>query len=264
MAKGRLDGQVAWITGAASGMGEATAELFAAEGAAVAVVDINKKLGPDVVERISRKGGRANFVACDVSKERDVNSCMRQIVEHFGSLSIIVNNAAVTGVGLLHEMTEQEWDRQMDVNVKSIFFSVKYGLEHLAKQEHSYIVNIGSISSYVGQASTPIYTTTKGAVLLLSKSIALDYAHLGLRCNCICPGITDTPLLRNVLANMPDGDQVLRDRLRRVPLNRAMTPDDIARSALFLCCEDSAGITGESLLVDGGYLAAAEWDADKH
>ncbi len=260
----RLEGQVAWITGAASGMGQATAELFSAEGAAVAVVDINEKLGPDIVDRINRKGGRANFFSCDVSKDDDVSSSMRRTVENFGSLSIIINNAAVSGTGLLHEMTEQEWDRQMNVNVKSIFFSVKHGLEHLAKHEYSYIVNIGSISSYVGQESTPIYTTTKGAVLLLSKSIALDYAHLGLRCNCICPGITDTPMLRNALSTMPDGDQVLRDRLRRVPLNRAMTPNDIARSALFLCCEDSAGITGESLLVDGGYLAAAEWNADKH
>lgn len=260
----RLEGQVAWITGAASGMGQATAELFAAEGAAVAVVDINEQLGPDIVDRINRKGGRANFFSCDVSKDDDVSSSMRRTVEDFGSLSIIVNNAAVSGTGLLHEMTEQEWDRQMNVNVKSIFFSVKHGLEHLAKHEYSYIVNIGSISSYVGQESTPIYTTTKGAVLLLSKSIALDYAHLGLRCNCICPGITDTPMLRHTLSTMPDGDQVLRDRLRRVPLNRAMTPNDIARSALFLCCEDSAGITGESLLVDGGYLAAAEWNADKH
>jgi NAD(P)-dependent dehydrogenase (short-subunit alcohol dehydrogenase family) len=145
--------------------------------------------------------------------------------------------------------------------VKSIFFSVKHGIAHLRRNapHYSYVVNIGSISSFVGQANTPSYTTSKGAVLQLTKSIALDYAADRVRCNCICPGITDTPLFRYHVNNTPNPAETLAKRLARVPLGLALTPTDIARAALYFSCEDSAGITGTSLIVDAGYLAAAEW-----
>jgi NAD(P)-dependent dehydrogenase (short-subunit alcohol dehydrogenase family) len=123
------------------------------------------------------------------------------------------------------------------------------------------MVNVGSISSFVGQAETPAYTASKGAVLSLSQSIALDYAADGLRCNCVCPGITDTPMLRHHLNAASDPAGTLAKRLARVPLGRVLSPDDIARSILYLSCEDSAGVTGTSLVVDGGYLAAAEWNS---
>ena len=116
------------------------------------------------------------------------------------------------------------------------------------------------MASFVGQGSTPAYTASKGAVLMLSKSIALDYAADGLRCNCVCPGITDTPMLREHLNMNPDPEAALRQRLRRVPMGVALSPDDIARAVLYFACEDSAGVTGTSLVVDGGYLAAAEWN----
>ena len=118
-----------------------------------------------------------------------------------------------------------------------------------------------SISSFVGQAATPAYTASKSAVLGLTRSIALDYAALGLRCNCVCPGITDTPMLREHLDKTPDPEATLAERLRRVPMRLPLTPEDIAKAVLYLSCEDSAGVTGTSLVVDGGYLAAAEWDA---
>jgi NAD(P)-dependent dehydrogenase (short-subunit alcohol dehydrogenase family) len=147
----------------------------------------------------------------------------------------------------------------MDVNVKSMFLSTKHGIGHLRKNRRSYIVNIGSVGSFIGQGSTPVYSASKGAVLLLSKSIALDYAADGVRCNCVCPGITDTPMLREHLNSTPDPEATLAGRLRRVPMGVALTPDDIARAAVYLSCEDSAGVTGTSLVVDGGYIAAAEW-----
>jgi NAD(P)-dependent dehydrogenase (short-subunit alcohol dehydrogenase family) len=161
---------------------------------------------------------------------------------------------------LLDEMDEADWDRLMAINVKSIYLSTKFGLPHLRRNSRSYIVNIGSISSYVGQGGTPAYTASKGAVLMLSKSIALDYAANGLRCNCVCPGITDTPMLREHLDKTPDPNATLAARVRRVPMGIALTPADIAKAALYLSCEDSAGVTGTSLVVDGGYLAAAEWE----
>ena len=171
-----------------------------------------------------------------------------------------MNCAGIVHVQLLHEYSQEQWDRLMGVNVKSIFFSIKHGLAHLRKNPRSYMVNIGSISSFVGQASTPAYTASKYAVLGLSRSIALDYAALGLRCNCVCPGITDTPMLREHLNKTPDPGATLAKRVRRVPLGAALKPMEIARAVLYLSCEDSAGVTGTSLVVDGGYLAAAEWE----
>jgi len=255
----RLQNQVAWISGAASGMGESIARLFARDGAAVALTDVQAAKGQALAAQIRAEGGRAMFIECDVGKEIQVRSSMEQTVKEFGGMQIIVNCAGIVQVKLLHQLNEAEWDRLMDINVKAIFFSIKHGLAHLKKNSRSYVVNIGSVGSFVGQSSTPAYTASKGAVLMLSKSIALDYAADGLRCNCVCPGITDTPMLREHLKMNADPEAALRDRLRRVPLGVPLTPGDIARAVLYFSCEDSAGITGTSLVVDGGYLAAAEW-----
>src|SRR6185295_12710792 len=234
----RLQNQIAWIDGAASGMGEATAKLFATEGAAVAVVDVQREQGQRVADEIAAAGGRAIFIECDVTREDAVRDSIERTVAEFGGLSILVNRAGIVHVKLLHETSEAEWDQLMGVNVKSIFFSIKHGIAHLRKNRRSYMVNVGSISSFVGQGSTPAYTTSKGAVLQLSRSIALDYAADGLRCNCICPGITDTPMLRHHLSKTPDPEATLRDRVRRVPMGIALVPHDIAKAALYLCCED--------------------------
>jgi len=195
-----------------------------------------------------------------VSREDSLRDSIELSVAEFGGLQIIVNCAGIVHVGRLHEYAEDEWDYLMGVNLKSIFFSLKHGLPHLRLNQRSYMVNIGSVGSFIGQANTPAYTTSKHAVLGLSRSIALDYAADGLRCNCICPGITDTPMLRFHLKTMPDPEGALADRLRRVPMGIALEPMDIARGILYFCCEDSAGITGTSLVIDGGYTTAAEWE----
>ena len=241
-------------------MGEGTAELFAQEGAKVAVVDIQAERGQKVVERIAGHGGQAIFFECDVAQEEAVCESIEKTVEHFGGLQSIVNCAGIVHVAPLHEYSEQEWDQLMGVNVKSIFFSIKHGIAHLRKNKRSYMVNIGSIGAFIGQGLTPAYIASKHAVLGLSRNIALDYAADGLRCNCVCPGITDTPMLRFHLSKTPDPDATLAGRLRRVPIGVALTPLDIARAMLYFSCEDSAGITGTSLVVDGGYLTAAEWE----
>ena len=256
----RLKGQVAWISGGASGMGDAAAELFAAEGAKVTVADIQIEQGHRTVERIASQGGQAIFHECDVTQEDQVRDSIEQTAAHFGSLQIIVNCAGIVHVAPLHEYGEEEWDYLMGVNLKSIFFSLKHGLAQLRQNKRSYMVNIGSVGSFIGQANTPAYTTSKHAVLGLSRSIALDYAADGLRCNCICPGITDTPMLRFHLNTTPDPEETLANRLRRVPMGIALTPMDIAKAILYFSCEDSAGITGTSLVVDAGYTTAAEWE----
>ena len=256
----RLEGQIAWISGGASGMGEATAQLFAEEGAKVAVVDIQAERGQKVVEGITANGGEAIFLECDVVREDGVRQSIEKTVAHYGGLQIIVNCAGVVHVVALQEYSEQEWDHLMGVNVKSIFFSIKHGYPHLCKNQRSYMVNIGSVGSFIGQSQTPAYITSKHAVLGLSRSIALDYAAEGLRCNCVCPGITDTPMLRYHLSTTPDPEATLANRLRRVPTGVAITPMDIARAVRYLSCEDSAGVTGTSLVVDGAYITPAEWE----
>jgi NAD(P)-dependent dehydrogenase (short-subunit alcohol dehydrogenase family) len=260
----RLEKQVAWVSGAASGMGEAIACLFASEGAAVALVDVQTDKGRAVAERIRNDGGNAIFIECDVRNEDQVKSSIEQTVQSLGGLSTIVNCAGIVQVRQLHELDVADWDRLMDVNVKSIFLSVKHGVAHLKKNARSYIVNIGSVGSFVAQSSTPAYTASKGAVMQLSKSIALDYAADGVRCNCVCPGITDTPMFREHMDCGADPEAAIRARLRRVPMGVALTPHDIARSVLYFSCEDSAGVTGTTLIIDGGYLAAAEWEHPGH
>lgn len=260
MPSNRLAGQTAWISGGASGMGEAIAELFAREGAHVAVVDVQEKRGRQLAGRIAKAGGEVFFSLCDVAQEAQVRHSIDQTAARFGGLQILVNCAGVVHVGPLHEYSETDWDLLMGVNVKSIYFSLKHALPHLRRSKRSYVVNIGSTGSFTSQALTPAYVASKHAVLGLSRSIALDYAADGLRCNCICPGITDTPMLRYHLSTTPDPEATLAARLRRVPMGVAMYPPDIARAALFLSCEDSSGITGTSLVVDGGYITAAEWE----
>jgi NAD(P)-dependent dehydrogenase (short-subunit alcohol dehydrogenase family) len=259
----RLDGQTAWISGAASGIGEATARLFAAEGARVALVDVQAERGGAVERSIRSTGGEALFLPCDVASEDAVRTAIKETVGRYGGLQVIVNCAGVVHGRPLHEYAAEDWDRLMAVNVRGIFFSLKHGLVHLRRNRSSAMVNVGSISSFVGQASTPAYTASKFAVLGLSRSIALDYAADGVRCNCVCPGITDTPLLRHHLKAAPDPAAALASRLHRVPIGRVLTPDDIARAVLYLSCDDSAGVTGTSLIVDGGYLAAAEWETSR-
>jgi NAD(P)-dependent dehydrogenase (short-subunit alcohol dehydrogenase family) len=256
----RLVGKVAWISGATSGIGEATARLFAAEGARVAVVGRRSELTRKIAGDICRSGGEAAGVVADVASEESVRRSIERTAKHFGGLDIVINNAGMVGVKLLHEYTSKEWDQLMHVNLKSMFFSFKHAWPYLQRKNRSWIVNVGSISSFVGQSRTPVYTTSKHAIIGLTKSLALDYGALGLRCNCICPGITDTPMLREHLNTTRDPEATLAARLARVPMGVALSPLDVARSILFFSCDDSAGVTGASLIIDGGYLAAAEWE----
>jgi len=254
---GRLAGRVAWISGATSGIGEAVAELFAREGARVALVGRRLELGRAIAGRIAAAGGEAFAFAGDV--ERSV----RATVERFGRVDILVNNAGMVEVRDLHEYTEAQWDRVMAVNVKSMFFAFKHAFPHLRAARRGYVVNVGSISSFVGQARTPVYTASKHAILGLTRSIALDYAVHGIRCNCVCPGITDTPMLWEHLNVRPDPAAALAERLRRVPMGVALTPLDVAKSILYFSCDDSSGVTGTSLTIDCGYLTAAEWNTNE-
>jgi NAD(P)-dependent dehydrogenase (short-subunit alcohol dehydrogenase family) len=251
----RFTGKVVWISGAAQGIGRGIAEYFASEGASVVLADIKEEAGEKLASLICSNGGKAAFFLCDVNNEASIKNCISKTVDCFNGINVMINNAAVNIVRSLHEYSSEEWDWQMGVNLKAIFLSFKYAYPYLKQQQSSCIVNMGSVSSFVGQARTPGYIASKGAVLMLTKSIAIDYAADGIRCNAVCPGITDTPMLREHMGN----NGALQERLNRVPTGRILSPLDIARTVAYLSCDDSIGVTGTSILIDGGYLATAEW-----
>ena len=256
----KLMGKVAIVTGAASGIGRASAIAFAREGASVVVADRNQQGAEETVATIAAAGHEAFFALVDVSKEADIQKMIEGTVARWGKIDILFNNAGVLLVKPIQETTEEEWDRVMSINVKAAFLAVKHVMPHMQRNGGGAILNTGSIASFTGQAGTPAYSASKGAIALLTKSLALDLGRDKIRVNCICPGITDTPMLREHLGHGSEGESRIRSRLSRVPLGEILSPEDVARAALYLVSEDSAGITGILHVVDGGLLAAAEFD----
>lgn len=254
-----LEGRIAVITGGASGIGLATTMELARKGATVVVIDENAAQAQAAIEKVCLEGNAGHFFAADVGQEADVKKVVADLTTRFKTVDFLINNAAIVIAKPIEECSVAEWDRLMDVNVKSIFLMTKYLLPLLRNSSAPSIVNLGSISSFVGQKHTPFYVASKGAVAMFSKALALDFSTYGIRVNCVCPGITDTPMLRFHVSHSPDPEALLRDRKNRVPLNRLLSPDEIAKTILFLCGPDSSGITGTTLVVDAGYLAAAEW-----
>lgn len=256
---GRFEGRVAVVTGGASGIGFGIAERFAEEGSSVALLDREAEHGQAACAQIRASGGSCEFYPVDVAAESEVMAALNQVAGRFQRVDHLVNNAGIVLVKGIEECTAEEWDRVMDVNLKSVFLTVKHSLRWLRLSPQPTVVNIGSVSSLVAQQRTPAYVASKGGVLLLSKALALDLAPDGIRVNCVCPGITDTPMFRFHVNSTPDPERTLRERFGRVPLRRALSPREIADAVLYLSSDQSSGVTGTSLVVDGGYTAAAEW-----
>jgi NAD(P)-dependent dehydrogenase (short-subunit alcohol dehydrogenase family) len=254
----KLENKVAIVTGAAQGIGYGIAKIFLEEGAQVIVADLNEEIGKKAVDQLGTCC--AKFIPCDVSKEDEVRSLIERTVEEIGKPDIVVNNAGICDVRMAEESSVEEWDRLMGINVRSIFLTTKFAVPFMREQGGGAILNVASISSFVGQKGTPAYTASKGAVLALTKSLAVDYGPANIRVNCICPGITDTPMLRYHMGQGGDPEGAIRERLKRVPLGRMLYPEDMGKAAAFLCSDDAAGITGASLVIDGGYIACAEFE----
>jgi NAD(P)-dependent dehydrogenase (short-subunit alcohol dehydrogenase family) len=254
-----LSGKAAIVTGAGLGIGRGIALALAGAGAAVMVADVNDEAGAETAEAIRSRGGQSQFVHADVAHEEDVRSLIDAAAAHFGRLDIVVNNAGIVAVQTVEASSAADWDRVMAVNVSSIFLTTKYALPHLRRAGGGAILNMASVSSFVAQQGTPAYCASKGAVLMLTKALALDYGPERVRVNCLCPGITDTPMLRYHARHARDPEAHLRQRLQRVPTGEMLYPEDMGRAAVYLCSDDAIGITGTSLVVDGGYIACAEF-----
>jgi NAD(P)-dependent dehydrogenase (short-subunit alcohol dehydrogenase family) len=253
---GRIDGKVALVTGAASGIGEATAALFAREGARVVVADLQDELGQQVVERIRTAGGTAHYIHSDVAVAEDVGGMVRSAVDTYGRLDILFNNAGLARGGTVTELSEDDWDLTIDVDLKSVYLGCKFAIPEMRKAGGGSIISTASIAGLRGSPRLTAYSAAKAAVINLTRSIAAEAGNFGIRVNCICPGIIATPIWRQI--GIADEQQQERWQLagQRVLLKRVGMPEDVAKGALFLASDDAAYVTGHALVIDGGLTAA--------
>ncbi len=247
----RLQDKVGLITGGGSGIGEASARRFAAEGAAVAIVDLNLEGAERVASAIRQAGGRAHAIVADVAREDDVRAMLQETHNEFGALHILMNNAAIFVDNDVEDTTEAEWDRIMDINVKSLFWACKYALPAL-KETKGVILNIASMVGVHAQPHSIAYCTSKGAVIAFTKALALDCAQYGVRANTLCPSSVATPLFESFLNMQPDPDEARASVSARAPLGYISSPEQMADAALFLVSDEASFFTGTELYADGG------------
>lgn len=247
----RLQDKVALITGSAGGMGKAAAELFAREGASVIVSDVLADEGEETAQAIRDAGGKAIFVKADVSQEDEVKRMVARSIDAFGRIDVLYNNAGIMPAddGGVTDISEAVWDRIMDVNLKSTFFCTKHVVPHMIEQKKGSIVNIASFVALMGcTVPQDAYTASKGGMISLTKSFAVQYGPHGIRCNAICPGPIETPLLRVLWTS----EEARNLRLNRIPLGRFGEINDIIYMALYLASDESSWTTGAWLVIDGG------------
>ncbi len=242
----KLKGKVAFVTGFGSGLGQAIAVLFAKEGAAVAGTSTTEAKGRETVTIIEAAGQKALFAPGDVSNSTQMKALIDEAVKQFGGLDIVVNSAGVRTNGSITEITEKQWDRTIDVNLKGVFVVSRLAIPEMIKRGGGVILNIGARSGMAGQAGRAAYCASKGGMVTLTEAMAMDYAHERIRVNCICPGPTRTPMV-----DTSTPEKLARYKTR-VPVGRIGEPEDIARAALYLASDDASMVTAAILPVDGG------------
>lgn len=248
----RLAGKVAFITGGASGIGAACAKRFAEEGALVAGIDLQKPVNDGDWAAAERAADRSSFRdGVDVRDEAAVETAVAAVVQEFGPLDVLVNAAGVAGVGPAHELAAEDWDRVLDINLKGSFLSAKHALRSMLASGGGSIVHVASVEGLEGMAGSLSYNASKGGVVLMTKNMALDYGSAGVRVNCLCPGLIETPLTEIVWK----ADEVLRQMVSWHALDRPGRPEEVANAALFLASDEASFVTGHALVVDGGWTA---------
>jgi len=250
----KLDGKVALVTGAGSGMGRATALLFAQEGAKVAIADYAPTVGRETVRMIKKAGYEAIFIETDVSKAANAERMVKTTVETYGRIDILHNNAGIPGRRMVPtaETTEKEWDLVFDVNLKGVFLGSKYAIPVMLDQGGGVIINTASVAGIQASPNISAYCASKAGVILLTKAMALEYGKLNIRVNCICPSFVQTPFSEPLIPVDPEARQAF---MRTQPMGRIGQPGEIAQAALYLASDDSAFVTGITLVVDGGWTA---------
>jgi NAD(P)-dependent dehydrogenase (short-subunit alcohol dehydrogenase family) len=245
------------VTGAALGIGRAAAVLLGREGAHVAVTDINESAGKEVVELIRQAGGSTEYWSLDTSDEANVQSVFAEVVERFGPINILVNNAGIAGINKpTHEVTREEWNAVINVNVNGVFYCTKHVIPVMRQAGGGSIINLSSIYGMIGAADLPPYHASKGAVTLMTKNDALFYASDAIRVNSVHPGFIWTPLVEDLGKQSPQGVDAFRRELdSRHPIGHVGEPDDIAYGILYLASDESRFVTGSELVIDGGYTA---------
>ena len=235
------------ITGGAKGIGGSCSKVFHQSGANVCILDTDEK-GKELANEL---GGKTIFIQCDVSKENQVKKAFAQIAEQMGDIDVLVNNAGIQTYGTVTETTEEEWDRVINVNVKSAFLCSKFALPLMIKKSKACIVNVSSVQAFITQKNVAGYTTSKTAMLGLTRSIAVDYAP-NIRCVAVCPGTTDTPMLRESFALSPDPEEVYQECVDMHLTKRIGTSDEVAEFIAYLASDKAGFITGQALRIDGG------------
>ena len=253
----QLDGKAALITGGAGGIGRATAVLFASEGAAVGIVDLNQERGQEVVREISIAGGGAIFERADVTRPADCRRVVERTVHEFGGIHILFNNAGIIRRASAVEISEEDWDAVMAVNVKSIFLMCREVIPVMARTQGGSIINAASGWGLAGGERAAAYCASKGAVVLMTKAMALDHGPHHIRVNCLCPGDTDTAMLRSEARQLGEEESRFLCASASRPLGRIGRPEEIAQAALFLASDAASFVTGTTLVVDGGGLAGS-------
>jgi NAD(P)-dependent dehydrogenase (short-subunit alcohol dehydrogenase family) len=250
-----LQAKVAIVTGGGSGIGRAVSETLASAGATVCLLDLDAQLSPGVVDGIVKAGGKARFYECDVRSSVNCRNTINLIEDHFGGIHILVNAAGVIRRATVLETTEEEWDQVIGVNLTGVYLMCKYALPAMARVGGGAIVNLSSGWGHVAGRNAAAYCASKGGVELLTKAMALDHAEQGIRVNTVCPGDTDTPMLRREASELGVSYETFMQGAANVPLGRVATAEEVAQAVLFLVSEAASYITGTSLVVDGGGLA---------
>ncbi|HRK29571.1 MAG TPA: glucose 1-dehydrogenase [Tepidisphaeraceae bacterium] len=243
----RYEDRHAVITGGAKGIGLSTVRAFIREGARVSVFDVDDSAQQLAVEF----PGKATFHRVDVSIAREVNDAVKRAIDVYGDISYLINNAGIQTYGTCADCTEDEWDRTMNINLKSAFLCSKACIPSMQKNGKGVVINLSSVQAFVSQNQVAAYTTSKTAMLGLTRSIAADYAP-AIRCVAVCPGTVDTPMLRGSIHLSPDPAAVLQECHDMHPVKRIGTPDEVAELILFLCSDDAGFITGQPIRIDGG------------
>lgn len=253
--RGRLAEKIAVITGGAAGIGRATALAFADEGATVAILDIQQQAGEETVGMIRQKGGRAEFIQADVSNAAQVDAAFDRVNEVFGPYNVLFNHAGTITVKPLHESTEQDYDRLMDINVRSAFLVCRRAVKEMSDNGGGSIVITGSIASELGYALESLYCMTKGAVLQLSRTISTEYRDQGIRCNAVCPGFVKTAHGLREISELDDAGQEWEEGALADAQGRICEPEEVASAVVFLASDEASFITGTALYVDNGWYA---------